>query len=73
VVVNAKKDTAALGIVFAGSGGFLYGVATASANPVLHGKVTGGTGAFRGATGTIVAKNLNNSGTRSAVTITYRT
>jgi hypothetical protein len=73
VVVNAKTDTAALSIVFADSGGFLYGAATASASPVLHGKVTGGTGIFKRATGTIVAKNLNSSGTKSAVTITYRT
>jgi hypothetical protein len=73
VVANAKTDTAALTVVFADSGGFLYGAATASANPVLHGKVTGGTGIFKGAKGTIVAKNLNSSGTRSAITVTYRT
>ena len=33
------------------------------------GKVTGGTGAFKGATGTITAKNI--SSTKTAVTITY--
>ena len=33
--------------------------------------VTGGTGAFKGATGTITAKALNKAGTRTAVTITY--
>jgi hypothetical protein len=33
--------------------------------------VTGGTGAFQTATGTIVAKQLNKAGTTTAVTITY--
>jgi hypothetical protein len=40
---------------------------------VSNGKVTGGTGAFKGATGTITAKNLNKAGTRTAVKVTYRT
>lgn len=43
------------------------------AGEISHGKVTGGTGAFKGATGTVKAKNLNSAGTRTAVTITYRT
>ena len=42
-------------------------------NPAVHGRVTGGTGAFRGATGTITARNLNKAGTRTAVTIKYHT
>ena len=52
-------------------GGFLYG--TMTFNPktgvVTNGKVTGGTGAFKGATGTIKVKTI--SGTKHAVTITY--
>jgi hypothetical protein len=51
----------------------VYGVANASSSPVIHGTVTGGTGAFRGAAGTILAKNLNNAGTKTSVTITYHT
>ena len=51
----------------------MYGVANASSSPVIHGTVTGGTGAFRGAAGTILAKNLNNAGTKTSVTITYHT
>jgi hypothetical protein len=35
--------------------------------------VTGGTGSFTGATGTITAKNLNKAGTRTLVTIKYST
>jgi hypothetical protein len=49
----------------------VYGVANASANPVIHGTVIGGTGIFKGAAGTILAKNLNNAGTKTAVIITY--
>jgi hypothetical protein len=59
--------------VLATSGGFVYGVATASNSPVIHGTVTGGTGIFKGAAGTILAKNLNKAGTKTAITITYHT
>ena len=57
------------------SGGFLYGTGTINfkTGAFTNGKVTGGTGAFAGATGTIKAKNLNAAGTRTAVTITYST
>ena len=61
--INVTVDT---------SGGFLYGTGTITNNGVFsNGKVTGGTGSFKGATGTITAKNLNKAGTRTAVTITY--
>jgi hypothetical protein len=55
------------------SGGFLYGTGTINfkTNAFSNGKVTGGTGAFKGVTGTIKAKSLNKAGTRTAVTITY--
>ena len=57
------------------SGGFLYGTGTINfkTGAFTNGKVTGGTGAFAGATGTIKAKDLNAAGTRTAVTITYST
>jgi hypothetical protein len=73
VVFNPAKDTASISVVFVNEAGFVYGAATASGSPVLRGKVTGGTGIFKGATGTIVAKNLNSAGTKAAVTLTYRT
>jgi hypothetical protein len=62
--VNATVDT---------KGGILYGTFTVSlkTGAVTNGKVTGGTGAFKGATGTIKATALNKSGTKHAVTITY--
>ena len=62
VAVNLTVDT---------KGGFLYG--TFTFNPktgvVTNGKVTGGTGAFARATGTIKVKTI--SSTKHAVTITY--
>jgi hypothetical protein len=53
-------------------GGFLYGtIATTNAGKTFSGKVTGGTGPYREATGTIAAKAI--SSTKTAVTITYTT
>jgi hypothetical protein len=72
-VFNPKTETAKLSFTAVISGGFVYGVANASASPVTHGTVTGGTGAFKGAAGTILAKNLNKAGTRTSITITYHT
>jgi hypothetical protein len=71
--VNPKTNTTSIGVAVDLSGGFLYGVMSESDGPVTHGTVTGGTGAFKGATGTITAKALNQNGTRIAVTITYHT
>lgn len=53
------------------SGGFLYGTGTINlkTGAFSNGKVTGGTGAFAGATGTITAKTL--SSTKTAVTVVY--
>jgi hypothetical protein len=64
--VNATIDT---------TGGFIYGTLTVNfkTGAISNGKVTGGTGSFVGATGTIKAKNLNKPGTRTAVTVTYST
>jgi hypothetical protein len=62
VAVNYTLDT---------KGGFLYG--TFTFNPktgvVTNGKVTGGTGAFTKATGTIKVKTIST--TKHAITITY--
>jgi hypothetical protein len=62
--INATVDT---------TGGFLYGRFTLNlkTGAVTNGKVTGGTGAFTGAIGTITAKTI--SSTRHALTITYST
>ena len=68
---NPTTGQASGGVTLDTAGGFLYGVLRITNNPVIHGRVTGGTGAFRGATGTITAKALNKADTRTAVTITY--
>lgn len=53
------------------SGGFLYGTGTINfkTGAFTNGKVTGGTGSFKGATGTITAKQI--SSTKTAVTVIY--
>ena len=71
IVFNPKTHTASGGLTLDTNGGFLYGTLEFTNSPVTHGKVTGGTGRFKGATGTITGKDLNKSGTRTAVTITY--
>ena len=54
------------------NGGFLYGtVTTTDSGKTFHGKVTGGTGAFTAATGSITGKAITSS--KTAVTITYST
>ena len=60
--VNVTVDT---------TGGFLYGTGTLNfkTGAFSNGKVTGGTGSFAGATGTIKAKDI--SSIKTAVTITY--
>ena len=62
VAVNYTLDT---------KGGFLYGTFTfhPKTGVVTNGKVTGGTGAFAGATGTIKVKTISR--TKHAITITY--
>jgi hypothetical protein len=55
-------------------GGFLYAtIATSNGGKTFHGKVTGGTGAFTGATGTVTARAINATGSKAAVTVTYTT
>jgi hypothetical protein len=70
-----SKTTGAINITGDTEGGMLYGTAETNlvTGAVFDGKVTGGTGAFKGATGTITAKNLNAAGTRTAVKIVYHT
>jgi hypothetical protein len=60
------------GVTLDTNGGFLYATLNFTQSKVIHGTVTGGTGKFAGATGTITAKSLNKKGTRTAVTITYQ-
>ena len=67
-----SSTSAAVNITVDVNGGMLYGTATLNSEGVVsNGKVTGGTGSFKGATGEFTVKNLNKAGTRHAVTITY--
>ena len=73
VAFNPKTETAKLNVTVVTSGGFVYAVASGNASSAIRGTLTGGTGSFKGAAGTILAKNINKAGTRTAVTITYHT
>jgi hypothetical protein len=68
------KTTGKGQVAYAENGGLLYGTLILTHNGAQgHGTVTGGTGTFKGATGTIAFKPANKSGTHAAVTITYTT
>ncbi len=65
-----SATTGKINVTFDLSGGFLYGTGTITKSGTFsNGKVTGGTGAFAGATGTIKAKSAGKN--REAITITY--
>ena len=58
-----SKTTSTANVTLDTTGGMLYGTLKISfTSPLITGKVTGGTGAFKGATGTIRAKELNSAG-----------
>jgi hypothetical protein len=64
-------NTGTLKAAFDINGGFLYTTLTSTdGDKTFTGKVTGGTGVFKGATGTITATNLTSN--KTAVTIVYR-
>ena len=68
---NPRTNKGTINVTVVAPGGFLYGAGSVSESPTIKGSVTGGTGAFKGAKGTFVAKNLNAAGTKTAVTITF--
>jgi hypothetical protein len=65
---DPKTNKGSTGVVVGLAGGFLYGQLSGTGS-VIHGSVTGGTGNYKGAKGTITAK----TGPNTAVTITYHT
>ena len=70
VYITITGSTATANVAVDVTGGFLYGVVTSTnGGKTFAGKVTGGTGAFKGATGTIAGKAI--SSTKTAVTIIY--
>jgi len=72
VTLTPRTDTVSIGVTIDLEGGFLHGWLTEGSSPVSHGTVSGGSGSYRGATGTITVKALDKNDDRSAVTITYR-
>jgi hypothetical protein len=69
-VTMTGKNTGAGHVALDIKGGFLYGaIATSNAGQTFSGKVTGGTGAFTGAAGTITAHAITSQ--KTAVAITY--
>jgi hypothetical protein len=71
--VETSPTTSAANVTLDTTGGMLYGTFTINLRTgnISDGKVTGGTGAFKGARGTLKATAINS--VKSAVTITYRT
>jgi len=68
----SSATTGNINVTFDTTGGLLYGTANVTkSGAVSNGKVTGGTGAFAGATGTIKAKSAGEN--HEAITITYST
>ena len=67
---NLKTGTGTGNVALVVRGGVLYGTLKLTQSSI-SGRVTGGTGAFAHAKGTITAHNLNKAGTRTAVTIRY--
>jgi hypothetical protein len=67
---NVKTGTGKGNVTLVVKGGILYASLTFNQASVT-GRVTGGTGTFKGAKGTIKAVNLNKAGTRTAVTIVW--
>ena len=73
VEFNPTTNTATGAVSLSTNGGMLYGaLKLTQTGTAVHGTVTGGTGAFKGATGTITGTQ-NKAGTRTAVTVTYTT
>jgi hypothetical protein len=70
IAFNLKTGTGKGNVAVVTKGGVLYGTLRLTQTSI-SGRVTGGTGKFAGARGTISARNLNAKGTRTAVTIRY--
>ncbi len=70
-VFDPKTGVVKIDAAFDTTGGFMYFHLHSTSETTFAGTMTGGTGKFKNVEGTLVAENLNSSGTRTAVTITY--
>ncbi len=68
---NPKTGSVKIDVAFDAKGGFMYFHLHSTSDTTFAGTMIGGTGKFKHAHGTLEAKNLNKSGTRTAVTIKY--
>jgi hypothetical protein len=69
-ITFTSRTSGTAGVAVDTKGGFLYGtVTTTNSGKTFTGKVTGGTGPYKGATGTITGKAITSS--KTAVTIVY--
>jgi len=71
-VFDPKTGSVKIDVAIDTKGGFMYFHLHSTSESTFAGKMTGGTGKFKHAHGTLVASNLNKSGSRTAVTITYQ-
>jgi hypothetical protein len=69
--ISFGKSQRTGGLVIDTDGSFIYATLTFTPTPVTNGTITGGTGKFKGVTGTVVGTNLNHAGTKTAVVVTY--
>jgi hypothetical protein len=71
---NVSSTSAVGRVAFASKGGFLYAKLPISFNSLtFQGTIVGGTGAYKGATGTVTGKELNSAGSRTSVTLKFDT
>ena len=68
---HPKTNSVTIDVSFDSKGGFMYFHLHSTSQTTYAGKITGGTGRFKHAQGTIAARNLNDQGTRTAVTVTF--
>ena len=68
---NPSTGSVKIDVAFDTMGGFMYFHLHSTSQTTFAGPMTGGTGKFKHAHGTLTAKNLNKTGTRTAVTIKY--
>jgi hypothetical protein len=66
---NPSTNRVHINVAVARKGGLLFAQLSAKGNNDLHGTVTGGTGKFDGAVGTVTAHSVSNK--KTAVTVKY--
>ena len=71
-VFDPNTGSVKIDVSFDTKGGFMYFHLHSTSQSTFAGAMTGGTGKFKHAHGTLTATNLNKSGTRTAVTIKYQ-